>query len=61
MDRRALELLNLSGRGEADWSQIKKVLPRIFIQWYEFYCRECSWLKACDKNGFFQKLLTDQT
>jgi hypothetical protein len=58
LDRRALDLLNFSAGRETGWGQIKRMLPQVFSQWYEFSCRDCQWLNVCNKNDFFRKLLS---
>ncbi len=57
MDNRALDLLNLSETGWAQWDELRDLVRTIFPQWHSLYCSECDWRNACEKNVFFRKCL----
>lgn len=56
MDRRALNLLNLSPDAKIRWQEIRERLPEIFNDWYKTECIRCSWRWACEKNGLYNQL-----
>ena len=55
MDRKALELLDLSAGNSAAWDSIMSRIPDILADWYSSYCADCEWLPVCEKNDFFRK------
>jgi hypothetical protein len=57
MDKKALDLLNLSDTGRARWNEVRDLVRRIFPEWYSLYCSECNWREACEKNACFQEML----
>jgi len=56
MDEKAMSLLNLTTEMETKWYKIKEGLSGIFKEWYESYCIDCDWRKACEKDGLYNKL-----
>jgi hypothetical protein len=54
MDRKALELLDLSAGNSVPWDDITNTIPGIFPEWYKLYCEDCAWLTVCGKNDFFR-------
>ena len=56
MDRRALNLLNLSSGTKIEWRKIQERIPDIFHEWYKAECIRCSWRWACEKNKLYQAL-----
>jgi hypothetical protein len=56
MDRKALELLDLSAGNRVAWDSIKNSVPNIFSDWFRSYCSDCEWLSVCGKNDFFRKV-----
>lgn len=57
MDKRALNLLNLSPGTKISWQEIRKMLPGIFHEWYKAECIRCSWRWACEKNSLYQQMV----
>ncbi|MCL4457538.1 MAG: DUF1284 domain-containing protein [Nitrospirae bacterium] len=53
MDETALKLLNLSAGQRVKWQAVKEYMPGIFREWYNRYCNDCDWKKACEKNEFY--------
>jgi len=51
-----MSLLNLTTEMETKWYKIKEGLSGIFKEWYESYCIDCDWRKACEKDGLYNKL-----
>ena len=56
MDRKALELLDLSAENRVEWGSLKTIIPALFSEWFSCYCNDCEWLTVCDKNDFFRKV-----
>ncbi|MGB9715398.1 MAG: DUF1284 domain-containing protein [Thermodesulfovibrionales bacterium] len=56
MDEVALRLLKIEQGAKIRWEDVRKKIPEIFLQWFRAYCYDCDWLKACEKNEFYQKL-----
>jgi hypothetical protein len=61
MDRKALELLELSLRDIVRWPALRGNIPVVFQQWSQEFCRACDWRKACEKNDFFNQLGYEKT
>ncbi len=57
MDNDALIFLEMEKGGYVDWNVLKNKIPHFFSDWYKKYCSVCTWLKACEENEFFRKLL----
>jgi hypothetical protein len=60
MDKKALDLLNLSDTGQARWDELRDPVRKIFPEWYSLYCSECDWREACEKNVFFREMLKNK-
>ncbi len=58
MDIKARALLGVSEGDNVSWTELKKRAERIFSDWYFQYCSECEWKKACEKDRYFMKLLS---
>lgn len=56
MDRKALNLLNLSPGTKIGWQQIQERIPDIFHEWHKAECSRCSWRWACEKNSLYNQL-----
>lgn len=56
MDQKALDLLKVTPGKRVTLSALRERLPTIFPAWYKTYCRECDWLKVCERSGLFQEL-----
>ncbi len=56
MDRKALELLNLSAGSRTRWDEIEHMLHHVFPEWQRRYCSDCEWMSTCEKNTSFQKM-----
>lgn len=60
MDKKALDLLNLSNTGQARWDELRDLVCKIFPEWYSLYCSECDWIETCERNVFFRKMLKNK-
>jgi len=60
MDKKALDLLNLSDTGRARWEELRNLVRTIFPDWYYLYCSECDWRETCEKSDFFREMLKNQ-
>ncbi len=60
MDKKALDLLNLSDPGRAGWDALRDSVRKIFPEWHSLYCSECDWRGACEKNVFFREMLKNK-
>ncbi|MFA5352819.1 MAG: DUF1284 domain-containing protein [Thermodesulfovibrionales bacterium] len=53
MDRKALELLDLTPGMRAGWAAIEDRIPALFRLWYDCFCRDCGWRGSCEKDRGF--------
>jgi hypothetical protein len=60
MDKKALDLLNLSDTGRARWDELQDPVRKIFPEWYTLYCSECDWREACEKNKKYHSFLIEK-
>jgi hypothetical protein len=58
MDATALDFLGLSPDASVSWKEARGKTEKIFHKWYSLYCKDCSWITACQKNERFRKLIT---
>jgi hypothetical protein len=56
MDKRALDLLQLSPGMEVRWDTLREKIPGIFPEWFEAYCSSCGWKQACEKTASYLNL-----
>lgn len=56
MDSKAVNLLKLASGMRISWYQIERRLSEIFKDWFELYCNDCDWKRACENKGFYQQL-----
>jgi hypothetical protein len=60
MDRKAMELLGLSVGMDVEWDAIRESIPSVFRQWYDSFCRDCSWRRFCEKDEAFLSIKKQQ-
>jgi hypothetical protein len=60
MDKKALDLLNLSDTGQVRWDELRDLVRKIFPEWYSLYCSECDWREACEKSDFFREMVKNK-
>ena len=56
MDRKALDLLDLSPWMKVSWKEVRQRIPKLFERWYKAYCAACSWRGACEKDDMYRQL-----
>jgi hypothetical protein len=56
MDRKALDLLELSQGMKVKWVEVKEKIPEIFRVWHRAYCITCSWKRACEGHDSYRRL-----
>ncbi len=60
MDKKALDLLDLSDTGQTRWDELRELVRNIFPQWYSRFCSDCDWRETCEKNVFYRKMLKNK-
>lgn len=51
LDELACKLLEIPPDSITSWDEIRIKLPNIMKDWKEFACKNCDWIKVCEKNG----------
>lgn len=61
MDRKALDLLGMASGTKAEWGMIKENLANLFHDWFKTYCAVCDWRWACERDGYYRRLVGEGT
>lgn len=54
LDALATKLLKLE-KGHTDWIEIRSLIPTVIRGWKKHACKECEWLKTCEKTELWQR------